>query len=317
MASAVLVSHLGKRFGDLTAIDDVSLDVAEGSIFGLIGPNGAGKTTTLECLLGLTAPDRGEIRIKGLDPRTDPHPVKETLGALLQDSALPDAMTAREALRLCSRFYERPAEPEALLATFHLADKADAAYRTLSGGQKQALSLAMAFINRPSVVVLDEPTAGLDTASREELHRLIRNQRDLGTTIVFTTHYLEEARGLCDQVAFMARGRVIAMDSPEALVARSGVPTRITLRVSPGLALPEVSGLRGLFEVRVEKAPRDQSAWSCLTHTPTQAVKALIDWVEKSGGSLIDLQIRRPTLDDAFNQLVARGSDGADSRAPS
>jgi len=226
MSPALSVCGLTKRYAAVEAVHDVTFEVKSGEIFGLIGPNGAGKSTTLECVLGLCEPDQGRILVRGIDVRASPSPAKELLGAQLQESALPDAMTPRQALRLCGSFYRRAARPDDLIDRFQLREKADARYATLSGGQRQRLALALAFVGEPEVVILDEPTAGLDPSVRRELHALIASQRAAGRTLVFTTHHLEEARTLCDRVALLDRGRLVALDAPEALIAQSRPPAR-------------------------------------------------------------------------------------------
>jgi ABC-2 type transport system ATP-binding protein len=301
MPSAVTVRGLTKRYGTVVAVHDVTFDVAEGEIFGLIGPNGAGKTTILECLLGLTRPDDGAITVQGVDVLTSPARAKEKVGAQLQTSALPDAMTPRQALKLCGAFFPRPAEPEILLNQFDLRTKADARYGSLSGGQKQRLALALAFISQPEVVVLDEPTASLDPPARRELHTLIAAQRAAGRTIVFTTHYLEEARALCDRVALISGGRLIAVDTPANLIARSEVLPRIVVETRAALAEPIVRNLPGVI-----RATGTGTTWTLETVALSRTLAAVSAAAEMAGAEVQEIQILRPTLDDAFERLMPR-----------
>ncbi|MEX2044255.1 MAG: ABC transporter ATP-binding protein, partial [Opitutus sp.] len=221
MPAKVIVRDLSKRYGGVEAVRGVSFEVEAGEIFGLLGPNGAGKTSTLECLVGLREPDTGEVGICGLDARRQRAEVTQRIGVALQDTALQDAITPREALRLFGAFYRERAEPQELLERFALAEKAGARFDTLSGGQRQRLALALAFVNRPEVVLLDEPTAGLDPRARRELHDAMARMKQDGCTLLLTTHYLAEAGQLCDRVAIINRGRIVATGAPRDLIARS------------------------------------------------------------------------------------------------
>jgi ABC-2 type transport system ATP-binding protein len=300
MPAAIAVRRLTKRYGTTVAALEIDFEVQDGEIFGLIGPNGAGKTTVLECILGLIRPDSGEISVRGIDVRAQPALAKEKLGAQLQTSALPDAMTPRQALKLCGAFFARPASPEALIQQFDLHDKADLRYASLSTGQKQRLALALAFVSQPEVVVLDEPTASLDPAARRELHALIAAQRAAGRTIVFTTHYLDEARSLCDRVALMAAGRLVAVDTPANLIARSGVPLRLGIRTAAALPEAAVRTLPG-----VVRATAEGSTWLLETLALNQTLAAVSAAANAARADVEDIQIYRPTLDDAFAQLLA------------
>jgi len=300
MPAAIVVRRLTKRYGSTVAARDIGFEVAQGEIFGLIGPNGAGKTTVLECILGLTRPDTGEIAVRGIDVRTQPALAKAMIGAQLQTSALPDAMTPRQALTLCGAFYARPAAPQSLIQQFDLHDKADLRYASLSTGQKQRLALALAFVSQPEVVVLDEPTASLDPVARRELHALIAAQRAAGRTIVFTTHHLDEARSLCDRVALMAAGRLIAVDTPAQLIARSGVPPRLEIRTATPLPDAVVRGLPG-----VVRATSEGLAWRLETLALNQTLAAVAAAAHGARAEVEEIQIYRPTLDDAFAQLLA------------
>jgi ABC-2 type transport system ATP-binding protein len=217
-APIIVVTDLRKRYGDLVAVDGVSFEVAEGEVFGILGPNGAGKTTTLEMIEGMRPIDEGGAVIDGVDVRRDPREVKRRIGIQLQASAFFDELTLIELLDLFGRLYGRAVEPMELLAEVELTDKAKSQVRTLSGGQKQRFSIASALVNQPRVLFLDEPTTGLDPQARRHLWALVRTLKDRGHTVVLTTHYMEEAEELCDRVAIMDGGRIIALDTPQVLI---------------------------------------------------------------------------------------------------
>src|SRR5215472_5849602 len=221
LTTAIEVEHLRKRFGAKVAVDDVSVDVAEGEIFGLLGRNGAGKSTTVDCVAGLRAADAGRVRVTGLDPRRDRAEIRQRLGVQLQEGGLPDKLTVTEALRLYASFYRRPADIADLLDALDLTEKRDTRYRRLSGGQKQRLSIALALVGRPRIAILDELTTGLDPIARRDTWALINAIRNTGVTIMLVTHFMEEAERLCDRMAILDAGRVVALGDPAAL----GAPT--------------------------------------------------------------------------------------------
>src|SRR5271156_1531224 len=218
---AVQIEHLRKTYGPLVAVDDVSFSVNEGEIFGILGPNGAGKTTTVECAVGLRSPDSGTIRLLGLDPRAAADKIHEIVGVQLQASALPPKLRVGESLDMYRSFYREPADVSELIEVLGLAGKRKDYYKSLSGGQRQRLSVALALIGRPKIAVLDEMTTGLDPQARRDAWALIEGIRDRGVTIVLVTHFMEEAERLCDRVALIDRGRVVALDTPVGLAARA------------------------------------------------------------------------------------------------
>ncbi|MEU9508828.1 ABC transporter ATP-binding protein [Micromonospora sp. NPDC048170] len=218
------VRNLRKQYADQVAVADVSLSVDEGEIFGLVGPNGAGKTTTVECVEGLRAPDSGTVRVLGLDPRRDRAAVRQKLGIQLQESQLPDRIKVWEALDLYSSFYPHPADWRALMDELGLTPKRDTVFAKLSGGQKQRLSIALALVGNPRVAILDELTTGLDPQARRDTWELVRQVRDRGVTVVLVTHFMDEAERLCDRLAVVAAGRVVAVDTPRNLIAGAQVP---------------------------------------------------------------------------------------------
>jgi ABC-2 type transport system ATP-binding protein len=223
MTPALEVSGLRKTYGKKTAVDGLSLLVAEGEVFGILGPNGAGKTTTVECAEGLRQPDGGSIRVFGIDPYRDRAAARRLVGAQLQESQLPDKITVAEAVSLYASFYPVAADTEALIARLGLTEQRNTRYRKLSGGQKQRVSIALALVGRPRLVVFDELTTGLDPAARRESWRLVTELRDDGVTVLLVTHYADEAERLCDRVALIQAGRLTACGRPDELIARSGV----------------------------------------------------------------------------------------------
>src|SRR5690606_675587 len=233
--STIEVRNLHKRYGATVAVDDVSFTVEAGEIFGILGPNGAGKTTTVECVAGLRVPDRGEIRVLGLDPRHDRAALRQRVGVQLQESRLPERLRVGEAIALYRSFYPQPADGDQLLEMLGLTDKRRSRYRDLSGGQKQRLSIALALIGRPTVAVLDELTTGLDPQARRETWELVERVRDSGVTIILVTHFMDEAERLCDRVAVIDTGRVVALDTPAGLIARAGGQQRIRFRPATDL----------------------------------------------------------------------------------
>jgi ABC-2 type transport system ATP-binding protein len=222
--SVIEVSHIHKSYRDHVAVQDVSFSVEAGEIFGIVGPNGAGKTTTVECVEGVRNPDRGSVRVLGLDPGRDRARLRQRVGVQLQQSQLPDRMRVGEALELYSSFYRRPADWRSLMSDLGLADRRDTPFAKLSGGQQQRLSIALALVGNPEVAVLDELTTGLDPQARRDTWDLIRGIRDRGVTVVLVTHFMDEAERLCDRLAVLARGRVLTVDTPAALVADAVVP---------------------------------------------------------------------------------------------
>jgi ABC-2 type transport system ATP-binding protein len=217
-APIIVARDLRKRYGELVAVDGVSFEVGEGEVFGILGPNGAGKTTTLEMIEGMRPIDEGSAVIDGVDVREDPREVKRRIGIQLQSSAFFDELTLVELLDLFGHLYGRDVDPKALLELIELTDKAKSQVRTLSGGQKQRFSIASALVNDPRVLFLDEPTTGLDPQARRHMWGVIRRIQEAGRTVVLTTHYMEEAEELCDRVAIMDGGKIIALDTPQALV---------------------------------------------------------------------------------------------------
>jgi ABC-2 type transport system ATP-binding protein len=291
---AVSIIDLWKRYGPTLAVAGVSVEVPAGQIFGLLGPNGAGKTTALECILGLRQPDAGSIQITGLDIRTQ-------IGAQLQAATLQDKITPRQALDLFGSFYSDSFGSDELLARFDLEAKADDHFATLSGGLRQRLFLALALVNRPALLVLDEPTAGLDPQSRRTLRSLIRGLRSEGRTVLLSTHDLQEAQELCDGVAILDRGRVVACGSPAELIGRAQSPSRVIVRTERCLAAASVESLAGVIH-----ATAGDGAWVLETRVPVSVLAALVRCIDAAGARLLEVQVREPSLEDVFMEVTGR-----------
>src|SRR6202163_4107696 len=299
--SILQVENLVKRYGDVEAVRGVSFNVEEGEVFGLLGPNGAGKTSTVEILEGLRDLDSGRVSVCGLDPQRDSQALKHEIGAALQSTSLPDKLRVMEALRLFASFYKRRRNPEELLKRFGLEEKRNAFYSQLSGGQKQRLALAMALVNDPKVLFFDEPTAGLDPQVRREIYAIIEELKREKKTIVMTTHYIEEAEHLCDRVAIVDHGKVVALGTPRELKQRSGGTTRIEVK----LAKPATNGtLRNLEGVSEGRILGDNYILHC--QRPPQAIVSLVKYLESTGNELISLEIATPSLEDVFIELTGR-----------
>ena len=242
----IKVEGLRKRYGSVAAVDGISFQVHAGEIFGMVGPNGSGKTTTIECIEGLRQPDAGVVQVLELDPQRDAYTLRERAGIQLQSSNLPNRMRVEEALDLFASFYRQTDDWRPLLEDLGLSDKRRAFFNQLSGGQKQRLFVALALINRPEIVFLDELTTGLDPQARHATWDLIRDIRERGTTVFLTTHFMEEAERLCDRVAILDCGRIIALDTPTNLVNKLGMATRITFQLNGHNHPPSDSELKGL-----------------------------------------------------------------------
>jgi ABC-2 type transport system ATP-binding protein len=295
------VENLVKRYGEVEAVRGVSFAVEEGEVFGLLGPNGAGKTSTIEILEGLRNADGGRVTVCGFDPQVNPNELKHEIGATLQSTSLPDKLRVLEALRLFASFYKRRRSPEELLKRFGLEEKRSAFYSQLSGGQKQRLALAMALVNDPRVLFLDEPTAGLDPQVRREIYDIVEELRREKKTILLTTHYIEEAERLCDRVAIIDHGLLIAIGSPRELKARSGGATRIEVRLSKPESSDTLKNLDGITDAR-EVA----GTYVFHSHRPPQAIVSLVKHLEAHGNELVSLEIATPSLEDVFIELTGR-----------
>jgi ABC-2 type transport system ATP-binding protein len=294
----VSVDHLRVRYGDTLAVDDVSLSINRGEIFGILGPNGAGKTTTVEAIGGLRRPDSGAISVLGLDALTHRRALRRRVGIQLQASELPDKLRVGEALELFASFYPDPADPARLLKLLGLESKRDDRFSNLSGGQRQRLSIALALIGRPELAILDELTTGLDPQSRRETWKLIEGIRDEGVTVILVTHFMEEAERLCDRLALLHHGRVIAIDTPAALAAGSAGRQHMSFR--PRGTLDEES-LRALPDVRDVRRQGER----IVVEGAGDLVAAVIGALVRDGVIPEQTRIEQSTLDDAFVALTA------------
>jgi len=295
------VENLVKRYGDVEAVRGVSFSVEEGEVFGLLGPNGAGKTSTIEVLEGLRVADGGGATVCGLDPQRNPNELKNEIGATLQATSLPEKLRVSEAIRLFAGFYKRTRNPNDLLKRFGLAEKRHSFYSQLSGGQKQRLALAMALVNDPRVLFLDEPTAGLDPQVRREIYGIIEELKREKKTIVLTTHYIEEAEKLCDRVAIIDHGKLIASGTPRELKQRSGDTTRLEVRLAKPALREELSKLDG-----VSDALEADGSYVLHCQRTAPAIVSLVKYLEARGNELVSLEIATPSLEDVFIELTGR-----------
>jgi ABC-2 type transport system ATP-binding protein len=299
--SILQVENLVKHYGEVQAVRGVSFAVEAGEVFGLLGPNGAGKTTTVEILEGLRAPDSGRVSVCGLDPQKSPQALKHEIGAALQATSLPDKLRVIEALKLFGSFYRRGRRPEELLKRFGLEEKRNTFYSQLSGGQKQRLALAMALVNDPKVLFFDEPTAGLDPQVRREIYDIIAELRNEKKTIVMTTHYIEEAERLCDRVAIVDHGMVIAQGTPRELQERSGDKTRLEVRLARTEPQEALKNLEGVTDCRMLG-----ESYVLHCQRPPQAIVSLVKYLEAQSNELVSLEIATPSLEDVFIELTGR-----------
>ncbi len=299
MPAKVIVRDLHKQYGGVHAAHGVSFEIQDGEIFGLLGPNGSGKTTTLECVIGLREPDAGVIEVCGLDARRHPRAVKEKIGAVLQTIALQDKITPREALTLFASFYRESASPPGLLQRFGLDEKADVAFDTLSGGQRQRLAVALAFVNNPELIFLDEPTTGLDPQSRRDLHAEIARMKRDGHTVLLTTHYIDEAEQLCDRIAIIDRGHIIASGPPRDLIAESTSMQSVSLTTARPLDRESVAGLPGVQDLAWE-----DTRVRFRTATVGETLSSLMRLLDERNVELTELQVRKASLEDVFIALT-------------
>jgi ABC-2 type transport system ATP-binding protein len=298
MGAVINVEHLRKAYGSNVAVDDISFSVEDGEIFGILGPNGAGKTTSIECVQGLRGADGGSIRVLGLDPTTEGAALRQRIGSQLQDSALPGRLRVAESLELFGAFARHPVDPDQLLSRWRLEEQRDQAFDSLSGGQRQRLFIALAFVNTPEVVFLDELTQGLDPQARRATWELIREIREGGTTVVLVTHFMDEAEQLCDRLAVIDGGKLIALDTPQGLVEGLGLPSVVHLTTSE----QDLSSVERLDVV--ESVTRRGDAVEVRGTGPVLALVAA-DLVAR-GIVPLDLRVERPSVEDAFLALTSR-----------
>lgn len=305
MLQVIRVSDLRKTYGKTIAVDGLSFEVNEGEIFGMVGPNGAGKTTTIECLEGLRRPDSGEMSVLGLDPIRQEHELRFVIGTQLQASQLPDQLTVSEVLDLFASFYPHPASWPGLIERLGLAEKRNSYIGKLSGGQRQRVFIALALINRPRLVFLDELTTGLDPQARHSIWDLVREVRADGCTVFLTTHLMEEAETLCDRVAIVDHGRVVALDTPAALVRNIGAESRVLFTLNTSYDPQALTSIGSV--TRVERDEQRVIVYGRSTSSgQSPLIAEVANALSAQGVVFTDIRMEQPSLEDVFLQLTGR-----------
>jgi len=299
----IYAQGLRKSYGSIEAVKGIDFEVSAGEVFGLLGPNGAGKTTTVEILEGLRPRSGGKVQVLGFDPDRQKQALKDRIGVCLQATNLPDKIKVLEALELFGSFYSKRVESDVLLRRLQLWEKREAGYATLSGGQKQRLALALALINDPQMLFLDEPTTGLDPQVRLEIRDLIEELRAERRTILMTTHYIEEAERLCDRVAIIDNGVIIAIGSPRELQENSATQSSIEISLSQPLPVAELPVWTGAIRTVLSD---DRRRISVSSSRAAQTLVELIKWIDAQGLELDDVHLNRPTLEDVFIELTGK-----------
>ncbi len=305
-ALAIEVAALEKRYGDNHAVNGISLSIATGEVFGLLGPNGAGKTSTVEILEGYRRADAGTVSVLGLDPWKDGAALRPQIGVMLQEGGLYPGVKPLEALRLFAAYYDDPDDPERLLTLVGLDDAKRTYVRRMSGGQQQRLSLALSLIGKPSLVFLDEPTAGMDPHARATTWSMIRELRDRGVTVVLTTHAMDEAEQLCDRVAIIDHGRVVACDTPAALTANAAAD-ETAFSATAGLPVDDLA--TALFLTRGEVREIRPGDYLIETAATPELIALLATWLRDQGVLLSELRAGRRSLEDVFLRLTGVESE--------
>ncbi len=301
--SVIEVRNLVKRYGDLEAVRDLSLTVHEGEVFALLGPNGAGKSTTVEILEGHRQRSSGDVSVLGLDPGDAGRELRDRIGIVLQSSGIEDELSVREALEMYGSSYSSMRDPEEVVELVGLTDKIDERVMRLSGGQQRRIDLALGIVGYPEVLFLDEPTTGFDPSARRRSWELIEGLRDLGTTIVLTTHYMDEAQHLADRVGVIVRGELVALGTPAELMESAG-ETVITF---------DVSGSADLSTLPVDGVITDGRTVTIRSGESTRTLHALTSWALDHDVELLDLSAARPSLEDVYLELADGGDDAAEN----
>jgi ABC-2 type transport system ATP-binding protein len=301
MDTVVEVKNLTKRYGNLTAVNDISFDIEKGEIFGLLGPNGAGKTTTVEMIEGLRKPDGGTIKVCGHDTQKERERIKEIIGVQLQSTTIYDKIRIGEAIDLFGGYYQKALPTAEILNMVSLNDKKNSFVQTLSGGQKQRVAMALALVNDPEVLFLDEPTTGLDPQARRNVWDIIEGLGEKGKTIILTTHYMEEAERLCGRVGIIDHGKIIALDTTKDLIAKQNLESTIEFGTSKGVS-------KGFFEKLhgVSKVTQDGNIFIIQTKESSKVLAELTRLSAENGFSLENISVRKATLEDVFLALTGR-----------
>ena len=303
MDTIVQVERLRKVYGATVAVEEISFEVHTGEIFGMVGPNGAGKTTTIECLEGLRKPDAGTVRVMGVDPQRDGQVLREHTGMQLQQSNLPDRMRVWEALDLYSSFYPKSADWNELLTQLGLEEKRNAPFAKLSGGQKQRLFIALALLPDPQLVFLDELTTGLDPQARHAIWDLVRAVRAKGKTVLLTTHFMEEAERLCDRIAILDHGQIVALDTPAALIRGLGVEERVVFNLDRTLPASFENALSSAVQIEIQG---ERVVIHAQNGRKVPLVSEVVGLMSARGITFRDLRTEQPDLEDVFLNLTGR-----------
>ncbi|MEO8597905.1 MAG: ABC transporter ATP-binding protein [Candidatus Solibacter sp.] len=303
MPNPIFVESLTKNYGDFSAVKGIDFEVRAGEVFGLLGPNGAGKTTTVEILEGLRTRSGGTVRVLGCDPEVQTRELKDRVGVCLQANNLQEKLQVGEAMELFAAFYTRTVDAPQLLKRLQLWEKRTTQYGKLSGGQKQRLALALALLNDPQVLFLDEPSAGLDPQARLEIHELVQTLRSEQRTILLTTHYIEEAEKLCDRVAIVDEGRIVAIGTPREIQLKVLAHSTLEIELAVPLGSVALPRWEEAGEITLDASRRNLSV---RTNRPARTVVEMVKWLDAQGLELSDLRIQRPSLEDAFIELTGK-----------
>jgi len=305
MTPIIQVQQLTKSYGDVHAVQGIDFEVRPGEIFAMLGPNGAGKSTTVEILEGLRPRDGGQVSVLGIDPARNATQLKSRIGVVLQQTVFPNKIRVQEVIELYGRLYNSRPNAKDLLNRFALAEKANAFYANLSGGQKQKLALILAMINDPPIVFLDEPTTGVDAHSRRAIHDWLRQLRSEGRTVFLTTHYIHEAEQLADRVAIVARGKIVRQGTLDEIGSGLNVQSEVRVRARRSLDHAALSNLPGVSEVTAENGSA-----SLRVRNPAETVTHLVRYLDSQGNELVDLAVWRPTLEDVFLSVTGERLTG-------
>ena len=299
---AISVQGLKKSYGDVHAVKGIDFEIKPGEVFGLLGPNGAGKTTTVEILEGLRPRSGGNVSVLGFDPDRQRQQLKDRIGVCLQATNLPEKIRLHEAMQVFASFYSRHVDLDKLLSRLQLEEKRNAFYSTLSGGQKQRLALALALVNDPQLIFLDEPTTGLDPQVRGEIHKLLEELKSEHRTILMTTHYIEEAERLCDRVAIVDEGRIIALDTPARLQQQSRNASSIVVTCATPLPADRPAWTEAI-QNKIDNSGRTLTVNS---RRPAATLVDLVKWIDQQGLELTDVSLKQPSLEDVFIELTGK-----------